>query len=186
MIELTDINFLLIQLEKTISFTNSKGYLNLQNGIDLEEFKQNQNLELLFSEDLIAFYKWRNGTAFIRDLSLDQLEIFDGGIFYPIEFSIEVYSYFSRFYESKFLPICGNGDTINYTICLDKESSEYNSIFYEAYFIDEPIKMFHSLKGFLGFIIECYESRAYEVNADGKIVCDLEKEKRIRSKYFLK
>ncbi len=180
MIELKDIDLLLFKLEKILAAANNQGYLNLQNGTDLNEVNRNGNLKLPFSEDLIAFYKWRNGTAFIRDLSLNQLEIFDGGIFYPIGFSIEVYSYFPRFYESKFLPICGNGDTINYSICLDIESSEYNSIFYEAYFMDKPIKMFESLKPFLGFILECYETRAYKVEANGKIVCDPEKEKIIK------
>jgi hypothetical protein len=75
----------------------------------------------------------------------------------------------------KLFPFLEDGSGNCYWIDLNKNSPNYNKIYWTNTFGDVPDYRFNSLTNMLHVICECYETGIFEVDEEGYLECDYTK-----------
>ena len=184
----------LTKLESALEKFAPQTLATLQPGLAREEIiEREEQLGVTLSDEMRALYMWRNGQ------SADAGKDFVPGHFFPsLEWLIEErkaskkqlgelsavqrasYSAFAG-HRDKWVGVFGDLAGDGYFFDPTRTASE-GAVFYNMA-EDISYNFFPSLKSLLSYFIECYESKAYFVGADGKLEEDFNKSFELLPKY---
>jgi hypothetical protein len=153
----------LIELEQILIGFKPSPIDYLQNGIEENEIRESFN-SINFTklpDDLIDFYKWKNGTCF-KDIPTGKLNFGINGVFISLNDCLDMYVHnlSENLYTATFFPIFSD-DT--HLINLDKNSSSFGGIFIysPSLLINEPTLCFDSLYTMIETLLVCFQSKIF-------------------------
>lgn len=169
-------------LEEHLKAAGLKSYEHLQPGYDRQQVDTavaGQGLNGL-PEEIYELYGWHNGVDGLNDYGPELLSILGPGvIFYPIEYSVEIYTDAKRDLGANYFPLFGIGDVYNMTYFIDLK--DRSICVYDSY-DPHPLKIYPSLTAMIDAVVECFEKGAF-FEEDGELEDQLPQAKDIRKRY---
>lgn len=176
------LNKLFLELKSINSFLAN----SLNPGLDEATIKNAIPTEgLIFSQELIELYQWKNGTKLGKGL-LGTYSFFPASIFMDLEHAINFYHLRAgkdEYWTELMFPIFGSGGDY-YLIDLNQNSPTFNMIYYyspSSIDFDTTITFYDSLLTCFETIYKCYREKAFYISNSG-LYSDGEKEVEIAKK----
>jgi hypothetical protein len=157
----TDIKKILEKIEAVLKRQCPKLYAKLLDGIGENEVREiAKNLSL--PADLITLYNWHNGIEGIGEEIIEKIEIFNFGIFLPLEVALWHREYvfdFGEDWEKDYFPVFSSTVGDYYLMNINNNSDNYGNLFFysPALLITEPEMAFEGLAGLFISLTELYE-----------------------------
>lgn len=194
------------KLSSVLKERNSPLVFHFNKGLnkkEIDDLLQIFNIELSLPQELHVLFEWHNGIIEYDDnsesYSSDDMNLFSLGIFPPLKYSIESYSYYSlenKFWAPNLFPIFVSGGGDYYLIDCHNSSPDYKKIFFfspsDPYFRG-TISIFDSLLTLINLIVKCYQNEIYlydnlskRLKVDGHREFELFKNNNFSSEYWMR
>lgn len=147
----------------------------LNDGADDAFIRSSENeIGLVFPEQLFELYKWRNGTRMKEGDDMDVRHFFPGFIFLAFEDAVDIYNSIrdDLRWNPRWFPVFGNGGGDFYAVVCDPSSQDFGALV--GFIVDEaeqPIE-FESISSMMKTVRDCFSSNVYYVSAEGFLEAD--------------